>query len=521
MTRFCLIHPPVTKPGQPPTGIPRLQHVLREHGQTCEAIDANLEGQLFLLNLSESGPRKAVHTPAANLDLIRSGTAFFSMNRYTKSIRELNRSISAPVRDSGWKLSLGDIQHPSFSPVRSRDLLRQAAQPSENPFFNYYQDTLLPRIDTLSPDVVGFSIVYLSQALCAFALIGLLRKHLPEVRIVIGGGLITSWMSNPDWHNPFEDVVDDCVSGPGEDFLLNLALVKKKSIRSNLSDFSDFFIQDYLSPGFVLPYATSQGCYWQACRFCPETYEHNRFRAIPRSLVTHDLQVMSDLTGPSLIHFIDNAIPPATLSHLTTSPPPAPWYGHVRFEPSLENPEYCAALRQSGCLLLQLGLESGCQSVLDRMQKGIRLESAIRILKNLTQAGITTYVYLLFGTPYESYEEACRTLQFIDRHQSLFTWISPAVFNLPRFSPEAESLQTSSFYEGDLALYLNFLHPLNWQRDQVRQFFSRELKSHPIISRILQRTPPVFTSNHAPFFVENFETAQNCGAQNNRSESIP
>jgi hypothetical protein len=35
----------------------------------------------------------------------------------------------------------------------------------------------------------------------------------------------------------------------------------------------------------------------------------------------------------------------------------------------------------------------------------------------------------------------------------------------------------------------------------IRQFLDKEFKRHPAIASILRRDPPVFTSNHAPFFV--------------------
>jgi hypothetical protein len=62
-------------------------------------------------------------------------------------------------------------------------------------------------------------------------------------------------------------------------------------------------------------------------------------------------------------------------------------------------------------------------------------------------------------------------------------------------------METKSFYEGDLSLYTGFDHPKGWSRPLIRQFLDKEFKRHPAIAPILRRDPPVFTSNHAPFFV--------------------
>ncbi|HAJ26625.1 MAG TPA: hypothetical protein DCG53_05175, partial [Syntrophus sp. (in: bacteria)] len=50
MNKFLLIHPPVSKPCEPPAGIARLAGSLREHGISCTVIDANVEGLHFLLD---------------------------------------------------------------------------------------------------------------------------------------------------------------------------------------------------------------------------------------------------------------------------------------------------------------------------------------------------------------------------------------------------------------------------------------------------------------------------------------
>jgi radical SAM superfamily enzyme YgiQ (UPF0313 family) len=151
--------------------------------------------------------------------------------------------------------------------------------------------------------------------------------------------------------------------------------------------------------------------------------------------------------------------------------------------------------------MLKLGLESGDQSVLDSLQKGINLEEASLALKNLKKTGIATYVYLLFGTPPEGPTEARKTLRFIVEHQDLIGFLNLAIFNMPIHGPDVDKLETQTFYEGDLSLYTSFDHPKGWSRPWIRQFLDKEFKRHPAIAQILRRDPPVFTSNHAPFFV--------------------
>ncbi len=120
---------------------------------------------------------------------------------------------------------------------------------------------------------------------------------------------------------------------------------------------------------------------------------------------------------------------------------------------------------------------------------------------NLKRSGIAAYIYLLFGTPEENLPEARKTLEFVIRHRDQIHFLNLALFNLPVMDKEDAPIETKRFYEGDLSLYMDFNHPGGWQRKRVRQFLDKEFKRHPAVASILRRTPPLFTSNHAPFFV--------------------
>jgi radical SAM superfamily enzyme YgiQ (UPF0313 family) len=163
--------------------------------------------------------------------------------------------------------------------------------------------------------------------------------------------------------------------------------------------------------------------------------------------------------------------------------------------------EFCRALKRSGCRMLKLGLESGDQGVLDTMRKGIDLATASQVLKNLHAAGIAAYVYLLFGTPAETIKEARKTLTFVVAHSDAITFLNLAVFNMPVCGQEAGEYEDEQFYEGDLSLYTAFRHPRGWDRKAVRRFLDTEFKKHPAVSAILKKDPPIFTSNHAAFFM--------------------
>jgi radical SAM superfamily enzyme YgiQ (UPF0313 family) len=137
--------------------------------------------------------------------------------------------------------------------------------------------------------------------------------------------------------------------------------------------------------------------------------------------------------------------------------------------------------------MLKLGLESGDQGVLDKMQKGVDLKTASQALKTLKKAGIATYVYLIFGTPEESLHEARKTLTFVAAHCETISYLNLAIFNMPLYGAEAAEFETNSFYEGDLSLYTDFVHPKGWGRKHVRQFLENEFNKHGAVSGIIKK----------------------------------
>jgi radical SAM superfamily enzyme YgiQ (UPF0313 family) len=405
------------------------------------------------------------------------------------------------AQSSHVRLGLANYQHENLSPARSEDLIRAAENPENNPFYPYFKKRLADYLKSEQHSIIGFSLNYLTQALCTFAMIGFLRREYPGVKLILGGGLVTSWMNYPHWKNPFKGLVDHLVAGPGETALLSFLGVSLSEDNHSTPNYESFPIRNYFAPGPILPYGSSSGCYWNKCLFCPERAEGNSYQTIPADRVAEDLLHLVDKHKPVLIHLVDNAVSPSLMKAISEHPPGAPWYGFARITRHLIDPDFCVALKRSGCVMLKLGLESGDQSVLDSLQKGINVEEVSLALKNLKKAGIATYVYLLFGTPPEGLTEARKTLEFVAKHHDCIGFLNLAIFNMPIYGPEVQQMETRAFYEGDLSLYTSFDHPKGWSRQLIRQFLDKEFRRHPAIAPILRRDPPVFTSNHAPFFV--------------------
>src|SRR5512139_1112512 len=230
-SHMILIHPPVAKPCEPPAGIAKLCGALHHHGIKYNVLDANLEGLLSLLKTPpvplDTWTSRAFRHLSRHLASLNHWDAYYDDGRYRRAIKDLNHLLEVTSRSSRVRLGLVNYQHEELSPARSTDLIRAAESPEENPFYPYFRRRLTELLKSEQPSMIGFSLNYLSQALCTFAMIGFLRQEFSAVKLVLGGGLVTSWMKRPHWQNPFNGLVDHLLAGPGETFLLSLMGVKQ------------------------------------------------------------------------------------------------------------------------------------------------------------------------------------------------------------------------------------------------------------------------------------------------------
>ena len=504
MSSILLVHPPIVKPCEAPPGIALLAGALVSHSIPVSVLDTNIEGLLFLVQQapaqSDTWTRRAFRNRAKNLEAVTRRDTYKNFDRYKRALADIYRLVYVQGQVLNIHAGLSNYQDGQLSPLRSADCIEASAQPHRNLFFSYFSKRIPSVLEELHPEWVGFSLNFLSQALTMFAMIGFLKHSAPAIKIVLGGGLVTSWMRSPAWTNPFEGIIDEMIDGPGETALVEM-LKKRPLKKSFIPCYEHFPLDSYFSPGFILPYSASRGCYWQRCSFCPERAEKNAYIPLSSHRVKNDLQLLVSQRPPVLIHLLDNAVSPRLLKTLALNPPGAPWYGFVRISELLADVGFCHSLKAAGCVMLKIGLESGNQRVLDAMDKGIDLKIASQVLHTLRRVGIATYVYLLFGTPFEREEDARMTLDFTVRHSELIHFLNLAIFNLPAYGPETESLDAEDFYDGDLTLYRRFRHPHGWHRHLVRAFLEREFKKHPAVAEIIRHDPPFFSSNHASFFL--------------------
>jgi anaerobic magnesium-protoporphyrin IX monomethyl ester cyclase len=102
------------------------------------------------------------------------------------------------------------------------------------------------------------------------------------------------------------------------------------------------------------------------------------------------------------------------------------WFGNGRAD-NLTSPEFVAKLRESGCWMLSLGIESESDDVRRDMMKRLEREKIRLAIRNLRRAGIKSFAFFIFGYPGDTPESIERTSRFAREIDPDFANFYPAV----------------------------------------------------------------------------------------------
>ncbi len=163
---------------------------------------------------------------------------------------------------------------------------------------------------------------------------------------------------------------------------------------------------------------TSRGCP-HGCIFCDRAVFGNRYRYFSEGYIVDLLVHLKKAYRIRHIVFADD--------QFTASKARFMRLGEKILEQGLEFQWNCDArvdtvdsemlglMKKAGCWMVSYGIESGSQEILDRVQKGIRLDQAEETVHRTKEAGIRTKGLFMVGFPEETEETLQKTLDFILR----------------------------------------------------------------------------------------------------------
>ncbi|MBN2071481.1 MAG: radical SAM protein [Candidatus Krumholzibacteriota bacterium] len=166
----------------------------------------------------------------------------------------------------------------------------------------------------------------------------------------------------------------------------------------------------------ILPYQTQRGCS-NSCAFCthPLTQKHE-LKSINK--IASDLAEIKALTGARRFFFSDSSIN-CTSDYLlklcyNIKELGLQWGAFTRIS-GLDD-EVIREMALAGCCFVFLGIESGSNPVLRRMNKRIKAEDSERVLRTCSRYGIATFASFIVGFPGERDSDLKETLDFIVRN---------------------------------------------------------------------------------------------------------
>jgi len=327
-------------------------------------------------------------------------------------------------------------------------------------------------IEAMRPDAIGFSLHGYTQLPFTLGLARMLKERL-KVPVILGGSCFSS-SGNWDFSTTRQlleehTFIDGIFYGEAEESLRafldgdEVSAIPGVSFRKNgtivntpppphpiplenipLPDFSDSDHITYLSPVKVLPILTSRGCYWKRCAFC----SHHRtqgttYRERPIASVIAEMCANKRKHGARIFYICDEMLSASRARHFADAILACGELADISYlfyaKPTKDySKETLELLSKSGCVAIFWGLESASQRLLDFIDKGIKLPEATRVFEECKRVNISNWLFLMYGLPTETKDEAQATIDFVLRYQNLFDYISPSLFLLTAESLMAE-----------------------------------------------------------------------------------
>ncbi len=134
-------------------------------------------------------------------------------------------------------------------------------------------------------------------------------------------------------------------------------------------------------------------------------------------------------------------------------------------------------MKEAGFRLLLFGIESANQSTLDRLKKGLKVEEIIESCKQARSAGLYPHITIMFGYPWETYEEALNTLNLGKwLLKKGYAWTVQATVVIPYpGTPLFEECKSN-----------NYLETIDWDRYDMRETIMKTPMSKAQIMELVQ-----------------------------------
>jgi len=313
-------------------------------------------------------------------------------------------------------------------------------------------DEWCSKILSSNTQIIGFSVYQDNESMCMELAKKIKRKKSSKI-IVFGGPQCCNDIKLQELFS--EKVADIIVRGEGEqtflDIVNNYDNIKKPLIKGayvlrgnsyfyggernsikNLDDlpfpdFSGLPLHKYTRPDEI-SILSSRGCFGK-CAFCQDYLFLKDFRYRSAENIYSEMLIrfnqgyrtffFSDLSANGNLNELETLCDFIIHSKMHTK-----ISLYMQFRSRIMKPKIFKKLKQAGLDYLLIGVESGSQSILRKMQKGYTIKIIEANLKDATTAGIKTDINIVIGFPGENEKTVSETIEFIRRNRAYIGTIS-------------------------------------------------------------------------------------------------
>lgn len=214
-------------------------------------------------------------------------------------------------------------------------------------------------------------------------------------------------------HGASLDSVDNIAYRQGDRYVLTNCSVESNSLPENLFDYS-LFPREEIN-GFI-SLRTAKSCPF-SCAFCGFPQRAGTYTYISVDLVEKELNTLNDL-GVTTVTFLDDTfnVPKKRfqeiLRMMIRNRYDFKWNSFYRSDHG--DDETIELMGRAGCEGVFLGMESGSDEMLKRMNKSVRRKNFLHAIPLLRAAGVSTHANLIIGFPGETYETVQETIDLIE-----------------------------------------------------------------------------------------------------------
>jgi len=210
------------------------------------------------------------------------------------------------------------------------------------------------------------------------------------------------------------DQVDNIAYRQGERYVATATSIESNQLEENMVDYALFSAREV---GEFVTLRTAKSCPF-SCAFCGFPQRAGKYKYLSVELVEQELNAIREMASVTTLTFIDDTfnVPKdrfrEILRMMIKNNYGFKWNSFYRSDHGDERT--IELMGKAGCEGVFLGVESGSDEMLSRMNKTARRRDYLNAIPLLKEAGISTHANVIVGFPGETYESFQETIDLIE-----------------------------------------------------------------------------------------------------------